>query len=64
MKRTIIFFSMILLGNFAFSQDDLIDENDSTLGWNIKGKVGLGFSQVALSNWVAGGENSFPVRYI
>jgi hypothetical protein len=49
---------MILIFN-AYGQDDLIDENDSTEGWKVKGRIGLGFSQVALSNWAAGGENSF-----
>jgi hypothetical protein len=59
MKRTIILFSMIFLVNFVYSQEDLIDKDDSTQGWKVKGRVGLGFSQVALSNWAAGGENSF-----
>ena len=59
MKRTIILFSLLFIVNLAFSQDNLIDENDSTEGWKVRGRVGLGFSQVALSNWAAGGENSF-----
>jgi len=43
----------------SYGQDDLIDEADTTQGWKVKGIIGLGFSQVALSNWAAGGENSF-----
>jgi hypothetical protein len=59
MKRTFILFSLLFIGNLAYSQDPLIDENDSTVGWKVRGRVGLGFSQVALSNWAAGGENAF-----
>jgi len=59
MKKTILlFFLMIMIIN-VYGQDDLIDENDTIVGWKVKGIVGLGFSQVALSNWAAGGENSF-----
>jgi hypothetical protein len=58
MKKTIILI-LILLTIKTYGQDDLIDENDTTEGWKVKGIVGLGFSQVALSNWAAGGENSF-----
>ena len=59
MKKTIILLITVLLANTLYGQDDLIDENDTTEGWKVKGIVGLGFSQVALSNWSAGGENSF-----
>jgi len=59
MKKTIILLFIILLVNNVYGQDDLIDENDTTEGWKVKGIVGLGFSQVALSNWAAGGQNSF-----
>ena len=43
----------------AYGQDEAAEEADTTQGWKVKGTVGLGLSQVALSNWAAGGENSF-----
>ena len=59
MKKTIIFLLLMILIINTYAQDETVAENDTTQGWKIKGTVGLGLSQVALSNWAAGGENSF-----
>jgi hypothetical protein len=48
----------MIVVNITYGQEDLVDETDTLEGWTVKGIVGLGFSQVALSNWAAGGENS------
>lgn len=46
-----------------FQSVDLFSQQDTTLkkGWNPKGVLGLGLSQVALSNWVKGGENVISI---
>lgn len=59
MKRTIICFLLMVMIITSYAQEETTEENDTTQGWKIKGTVGLGLSQVALSNWAAGGENSF-----
>lgn len=48
----------IFIMSSVYAQDEAFDEKDTTEGWKIKGTLGLGFSQVSLSNWAAGGENS------
>lgn len=55
-------FPAIIIG-IAFLASDLFSQQDTTLkkGWNPKGILGLGLSQVALSNWVKGGENVISV---
>ncbi|MBX7041677.1 MAG: DUF3078 domain-containing protein [Ignavibacteria bacterium] len=47
--------AFLLLCSVSYSQTD----TDTTLkpGWNQRGVIGLGLNQVALSNWVQGGEN-------
>ena len=42
----------------VYAQDESESESDTTEGWKVKGTFGIGFSQVSLTNWVAGGENS------
>lgn len=51
----------ILISFFAVSVQS--QDKDTTLkkGWNPKGVIGLGLSQVALSNWSKGGESNFSI---
>ncbi|HRI84068.1 MAG TPA: DUF3078 domain-containing protein [Ignavibacteria bacterium] len=51
---------IFLMSGLTFSQQD------TTLkpGWNPKGVLGLGISQVALSNWSKGGENLLSITGI
>lgn len=44
----------------AYSQDSKPDSTTSK--WKITGNTSLGFSQVALSNWSAGGDNSYSLN--
>lgn len=55
MKKLILLqLFMIMIFSNAFSQI----KNDS-LGWHVHGFTGINVSQVAVSNWVAGGDNSY-----
>jgi hypothetical protein len=60
------FFAAIFIATFSISAQVTDKEtdlrklnNDSTEGWKKGGMFTLAFSQVSLSNWAAGGENSF-----
>lgn len=69
MKTFIIFFSIVLITNFSMSQSDTTKFNRTLKrdtaqykkGWTPLGTIGLGLNQVALSNWVRGGENLISV---
>ncbi len=52
MKKTIIFF--VLNTCLLFAQPDSLLHS----GWNMSGTTGLNLSQIALSNWSQGGDNS------
>src|SRR6187399_2194106 len=47
----------------VFTTNISLAQIDTTLkpGWNPKGVVGIGLSQVALSNWQKGGENVISI---
>lgn len=47
--------SFIFLTSILFAQE----EADSTKAWKFNGLTSLNFSQVSLTNWAAGGENSY-----
>jgi len=57
MKRILLFVSIVLTTNTLFAQDDSEEYVDGA--WVLTGVTGLNMSQTALSNWSAGGENSF-----
>lgn len=59
MKRAILLMFLSISSFWTYGQDENTEEQDTTQGWKVKGTAGLGFSQVALSNWAAGGQNSF-----
>jgi hypothetical protein len=52
MNRVLIFF--LLITGLTLAQPDSLLHN----GWNTKGTTGLNLSQIALSNWSQGGDNS------
>jgi hypothetical protein len=54
MKRNLIVLSLLFVSGSSFAQDDAAADTS----WKRGGVVGLNFSQVNLSNWAAGGENS------
>lgn len=62
MKITFLVLTSILFFNLnsSFSQTDTALKK----GWNPKGIIGIGLSQVALSNWVKGGENLISITGI
>ena len=58
MKILLLFaLSLSFPASTAFSQSDTALKQ----GWNQRGVIGLGINQVALSNWVQGGENIFSL---
>jgi Protein of unknown function (DUF3078) len=62
MKKLFPVLIILLFFNLNFSNA----QKDTTLknGWNPKGVIGIGLSQVALSNWVKGGENLISITGI
>lgn len=64
MKRKLFYATLafiILLSNTLLAEGT---KKDSLKKWSVKGATGLGFSQVALSNWSAGGDNSYSLNSI
>jgi len=64
MKQIFILFLLLLsAASFAQVTDKETDlrklNSDTTEGWKKGGMFTIAFSQVSLSNWAAGGENSF-----
>lgn len=68
MKKTIAFlplflFTLAVLGQTTEAEKQLKTEvADTTLGWKKGGTITTNLSQVALSNWSAGGQNSMSVN--
>lgn len=61
--KTVLLILILLLFinlNLTFSQTD----TSLKKGWNPKGVIGIGLSQVALSNWAKGGENLISITGI
>ena len=56
MKKVFSIILIILSPMLLLAQTD--EKPDSTLGWHYSGTGTLSFSQVAFTNWAAGGENS------
>jgi hypothetical protein len=65
MKKAFYLFQLILLVNLhAFAQtpaDSAAIAAAADTSWKMGGFIGLNLSQVSLSNWAQGGENSFAV---
>jgi hypothetical protein len=68
-SKVILTVSLTLGTSFAWSQTTEAEEKlrkienpDSTIGWKKGGIVNIGFSQVSLTNWAAGGQSSVAVN--
>ncbi|HMS64898.1 MAG TPA: DUF3078 domain-containing protein [Ignavibacteria bacterium] len=59
MKRFLFVLGLLIIFNndFSFAQHDSLLKK----GWNPRGVIGVGLSQVALSNWAKGGENLISI---
>lgn len=73
MKKVIIAFSVGLISASSFAQIDGAEKDlktavkgstDSTKTWDVGGNVNLNATQVALSNWAGGGQNSVSLQGI
>ncbi|MGB3074778.1 MAG: DUF3078 domain-containing protein, partial [Chitinophagales bacterium] len=63
MKKTLLFLiALVCITGYSFGQDTTAIVKDTT--WRIGGYGSLQFSQVALSNWAAGGESSISLTAI
>ncbi|OQY00592.1 MAG: hypothetical protein B6I20_08520 [Bacteroidetes bacterium 4572_117] len=60
MKKFIFLFIVLVSPLLILAQET--EKTDSTLGWNYTGVGTLSFSQVAFTNWAAGGENSLALN--
>ena len=59
-KKIATLVSLLFLTGMVFAQDEeKTDPADTVKNWKTGGRIALTFNQVALSNWAAGGENSF-----
>lgn len=63
MQRLILITAAIFTFSITAKATDTPKDSLKT-GWAIKGESSIGFSQVALSNWTAGGENSYSLNSI
>ena len=54
-KKTTLLSALVLISLYVAGQE----EADTTKNWNFNGVTSLNFSQVSLTNWSAGGENSY-----
>ncbi|MBT6746428.1 MAG: DUF3078 domain-containing protein [Flavobacteriales bacterium] len=68
MKKIFIIVGLVCINASLFAQttegeDNLKSQNTDTInGWKKGGTLGFTFSQVSLTNWAAGGVNSFSVN--
>ena len=58
MKRTLLMISVLFFTDRILAQTDSVAVDTIKL-WHKSGQINLTFSQVSLTNWAAGGENSF-----
>lgn len=56
MKKLVVILLVLIIGVTLFAQDDV------TPKWKNGGTGGLQFSQAALKNWMAGGENAMALN--
>ncbi len=73
MKKVIIALSAALISTATFGQIDVVEKDlkskvkgssDSTKTWDVGGNVNANATQVALSNWAGGGQNSVSLQGI
>ena len=57
-KKTAIIIVILFCGISAFSQQN----SDTVKYWKFSGQSSLNFTQVSLTNWAAGGENSYALN--
>ncbi len=58
-KVCFLFFGMLMISQLANAQDDTATETpDSLKAWIIGGRLGINFSNVSLTNWAGGGQES------
>ena len=68
MKKILLSLFYLIFVSVSYSQTTEAEEKlktfaaDTTLGWKKGGTVTTNLSQVALSNWSAGGQNSMSVN--
>ncbi|MCF8331357.1 MAG: DUF3078 domain-containing protein [Bacteroidales bacterium] len=63
MKKVTLLFVSLLIVSLTFSQEET--KNDTVQGpWKTGAKTLLNFSQVSLTNWAAGGENSISGNFL
>lgn len=58
MKKLFSVFILLIFSFQIFADDNNSKDSTKTGPWQLSGVVGLNFSQVALSNWSQGGDNS------
>ncbi len=61
MKRTLILLSLLFYFSNIFSQSRL-NNSDTLKNWKYNGQFSFSFSQVSLTNWAAGGDNSISAN--
>lgn len=61
MRKVFLFITFIISAAIAFSQQVNTIQEDTTY-WKIGGNTALTFSQVSLTNWAAGGQNSIAIN--
>lgn len=55
-------FLLLLLSTLANAQTDSTTKDSTVRAWSFSGENSIGFSQIALSNWSAGGENTYTLN--
>ncbi|HAF29593.1 MAG TPA: hypothetical protein DCG75_11140 [Bacteroidales bacterium] len=55
-KKITLFITLVFLSNMLLQAQE---EVDTTKAWKFNGFTSINFSQVSLTNWAAGGENSY-----
>jgi hypothetical protein len=59
MKRTLLSLVFLFFSSIVFSQNQDSIAADTIKYWKAGGQIGLAFSQVSLTHWASGGQNSF-----
>lgn len=60
MKKSVLVATILFFAGFVYAQDK--PAGDTTRFWQTTGQVNLAFSQVSLTNWAAGGDNSLSAN--
>lgn len=62
MKKILLTTTLLMLLLPAVAATDTTAKDSTKRAWKVTGESSLGFSQVALSNWSAGGESSYSLN--